>query len=381
MAKGPATVDFFDDDEPESRPSRGSRSVPPPRGGGSHGAHVSPPANRQQARVRQIAFLAGAIIFLILIVIAFRGCLDARKSRSYENYVSDLSSITAETKQLSDGFFGQLSGNPNAAEQDIGLQNQVNGNISTSQSLLDRAKGLDAPGELGAAQAQIVLSYTLRHDALAGIATQLDRTGGANAKQATDAIYTQMKVLSASDILYARARDQIEQALTDQGVTVDNGVPESQFLPKTPNYLIPSETEQAISGAASSTGSTSNASCQKDGKTHGLGLVDGGTTLQPSGTVLPNGGTVTAPGGDDSIEVSVQNQGEVDESNVDVTVSGTGIKGSDTISTIAAGETQTATVPITAPPAGKSVDVTVEVATVPCEQVAENNTQTTTATF
>ncbi|MEO7198242.1 MAG: CARDB domain-containing protein [Solirubrobacterales bacterium] len=402
MAKGPGAVDFFDeDDADDTPPSRGDRparssggsgssgaSAPPPGGGGRGGQtpHVRPPANRQQARVRQIAFLIGAIVMLILIVIAFRGCLNARKDRSFQNYVSDLSSITADTQPLSDQFFGLLNGKASQAADDIGLQNTINGDAGTSQGLLDRAQGLDAPGELDAAQEQIVLAFELRHDALEGIAAQIDKTSGSEAKQATDAIYTQMKVLSASDILYARAKDQIEQALTDQEVVVSDGVPASQFLPDNPDYLDPAVTAAAISSAAGGTGgtgvTTSSADCQNDGKSHGLGLVDATSTLQPSGTTLTNGVAVTAPAGDDALEISVQNQGEADESNIQVSVKSDGdISGTDSIPALAAQETQSASIPFKAPAAGTAVEVTVDVATVPCEQVADNNTATYSITF
>ena len=380
-------MDFFDDedDRPERPPRRGGDLGDDPGpvryggGGGPGGPHGGAPATRQQARVRQVAFLLGAIVVVVLIVIAFRGCLNARKDRSFENYVSDLSSITADTEPLSTGFFDILGGKQaDQAAQDIGLQNQVNGDAGAAQGLLDRARGLDAPDELNSAQTQIVLSYELRHDALVGIAAQLDNTGGSEKKSATDAIYTQMKVLSASDILFARARDQIEQELTDQGVTVDEGVPDSQFLPDDPNYLIPDETANAVSAAGISSGGASDTACQGDGQVHGLGLVS--STLQPSGTELADGGSVTAVQGDDSIEVSVQNQGDADESNIDVTVSGD-VSGSDTISSISAGQTQTATIPIKPPAAGQTAEIDVDVATVGCEQVDTNNKATYSVTF
>lgn len=376
-------MDFFDeDDESAERPTRRQeRSVAPlgagpsRRGGGAHGG---PPPNRQQARVRQVAFLLGAIVILILIVIAIRGCLNARQDRAFQNYVSDLSSITATDKQISDRLFGILGGEGDKASQDIGLQNEVQSAAGSAQDLLDRAQDLDAPDQIAGAQQQVVLAFELRHDALSGIAAQLGKTSGENKGDAEQAIYTQMKVLSASDILYARAQDQIEQALADEQITVDEGVPDSQFLPDDPNYLDPAITQAAVSGAG--VGSTSNAQCQGDGESHGTGLVDGGASLQPSGTALVAGGSVTASPDDDSIDVQVQNQGTVDESGVEVKVSGNGVDGSDTIDSIAAGATETASIPIKGQ-AGQTVELTVEVTPVPCEQVEENNTATYSVTF
>ena len=295
-------MDFFDEDDPHDdppprgeprEPARSGRAAAPAGPGGGH-PHGGPPATKGQARARQAGLLLGAIVILVLIVIAFRGCLDARKDRSYQNYVSDLSSITAENEQLSTNFFNRLEGKDEGSTGDIGFEGEVNGDKGTSQALLDRAEGLDAPDDIKGAQEQVVLSFELRHDALEGIAAQLSglSAGGEEADKAGKAIYTQMKVLSASDILYARAQDQIEQALVDNEVTVDEGVPDSQFLPDEPNYLDPAVTADALGGVSTGSSSTvSDTACKNDGETHGLGLVDGSTLLQPSGTALVNGGT------------------------------------------------------------------------------------------
>ena len=387
-------MDFFDEDDPHDEPpprgeprepARSGRAAAPAGPGGGH-PHGGPPATKGQARARQAGLLLGAIVILVLIVIAFRGCLDARKDRSYQNYVSDLSSITAENEQLSTNFFNRLEGKDAGSTGDIGFEGEVNGDKGTSQALLDRAEGLDAPDDIKGAQEQVVLSFELRHDALEGIAAQLSglSAGGEEADKAGKAIYTQMKVLSASDILYARAQDQIEQALVDNEVTVDEGVPDSQFLPDEPNYLDPAVTADALGGVSTGSSSTvSDTACKNDGETHGLGLVDGSTLLQPSGTALVNGGTATAVSGDNEIEVAVQNQGTADESdiNVDVTADN-GINESGTIDEIAAGESQTVKIPLQPEPkAGESATIDVEVATVGCEQVADNNAASYTVTF
>ena len=356
-------------------------------GGGA--AHAGGPPTRQQIRARQAILAIGAIVLIVLIVIAFRGCLNARQDRAFENYVSDLSSITAETQQLSESLFRTLSGE--GTSSDIGLAGEVSGDVGVMQSLLDRAEGLDAPDEIAGAQEQIVLSYELRTDALEGIAAQVDKLGGTQQGDAVDAIYTQIRVLSAGDILFARARDQIEQALTDEEIVIPDGVPESQFLPtpgenNEPDYLDPAAVDSAFTGAAGSGGSgpVSDSQCQGDGETHGLGLVDGESTLQPSGTALTDGGAVTAGQGDDSLEVAVQNQGTADESGIDVTVSSDdgSIDSTETISTIAAGDTETVSIPLGATPqAGDSLTLEVSVTPVGCEEIEDNNEASYPVTF
>lgn len=77
--------------------------------------------SRQQIRSRQLTLLGVTIVILILLFLAFRGCLNARKERSFENYVNDLSALTAETKQLSDNFFAAFKGG--SQEGDLSLSN------------------------------------------------------------------------------------------------------------------------------------------------------------------------------------------------------------------------------------------------------------------
>lgn len=376
-------MDFFDEDDDldQPRPRGGSRASGGTSSSSSSGDGSTP--TREQIRLRQAALAIGAIVLLILIVIAFRGCLDARKDRSFQNYVSDLSSITSETDQLSTGFFDRLNGKTEV--DGVTFQSEVDGDKGTAQGLLDRAEGLDAPDELGAAQEQIELSYELRHDALEGIASQVGRAQSKSAaNDASQAIYTQMKVLSASDILFARAKDQIEQALADQEVTVEEGVPSSQFLPDEPDYLDPKIVDAAVSTiAGGGGGGTSGAACPGndpgDKKTHGLGLPEGGVSID--GTPLDPSTTTTVTGGKE-IQVDVQNQGETDESDITVEVSGGGIEGSQQIGSIAANETQSVSIPLQpAPKGGQSVDLDVSVAPVCGEQVETNNKATYSVTF
>jgi hypothetical protein len=384
-AKGPEAVDFFDDDDAEQPPPR--RGGPGGSGGSPRGGH--PPATRQQMRARQAALAVGAIVMLILIVIAFRGCLDARKDRAFQNYVNDLSSITSETDQLSQQFFGRLTGDDSAQVGGLDFEAEVNSDLGTSQGLLDRAANLDAPGEVKEAQNLIEISYELRHDALEGVSAQLGKLGGSAdvAKDANDVIYTQMKVLSASDILYARARDQIEQSLKDEEVVVEDGVPDSQFLPdpdKNFDFLNPDDVAAAFSSVGTGSGDAlagaAGANCDPgDNGVHGMAIVS--AIGLPSGVALDPNTTVAATG-DTEIQVDVQNGGDSEETGVDVTVSGDGITGSETIDKIASQEVQSIPIKLDpAPKSGETVSLDVEVATVCGEKIADNNKATYSVTF
>ena len=50
-------------------------------------------------RRRLFALVIGAVV-LVLLLFAIRGCLDARKERSFENYLRDLSALVSTSNQL-----------------------------------------------------------------------------------------------------------------------------------------------------------------------------------------------------------------------------------------------------------------------------------------
>lgn len=375
-------MDFFDEDEapenaePARRAGRSSRL-----GAGGGDGHERP--SRQQIRSRQLTFIGAAIVILILLVLAVRGCLDARKERAFKNYVSDLSALAAESDQLSKGFFDALSGN---SEGDISLENEVNGDRGTSQGLADRARNLDAPDEVAEAQAQVTLAYDYRAEAIATVADQLPTAlGDEGSNRATREIANQMSVFSASDVIYSMARSEIEATLQDEEIVVDGGVPKSEFLPtgkNQPNWLEESTVQTALAGAdgGGSGGGGAGPNCDPgDDLVHGLGLVS--TTAQPSGVALQAGAQNTIGADGVGFEVSVQNQGDAPESDVQVTLGGD-FSGTQPISSIESRVTETVTIPPKpAPSAGDSATLTVTVATVCGEQVADNNEATYDLTF
>jgi subtilase family serine protease len=90
--------------------------------------------------------------------------------------------------------------------------------------------------------------------------------------------------------------------------------------------------------------------------------------------------TIAADGAPE-LDVQVQNQGDSEETGVTVSVT---VNGGNTIekqiSTIAPGETQTVTIPLTPAPTGQTT-IDVEVQPVPGEQVSDNNSASYDVTF
>src|SRR6476661_1933394 len=95
--------DLVIEDEPE-RPRR--------RAGGAQ-------RRRQQFLVRRLIGVGVGLAFLILIVIAFRGCLEARSDRGLRNYATDTGTIMQESEQRGKDFFDQLNGTSASSSLDV----------------------------------------------------------------------------------------------------------------------------------------------------------------------------------------------------------------------------------------------------------------------
>ena len=69
-----------------------------------------PQRRRQQYLVRRLIGVGVGVAFLILIVIGFRGCLEARSDRALRNYDSDVATIMQQSEQSGKDFFNLLNG-------------------------------------------------------------------------------------------------------------------------------------------------------------------------------------------------------------------------------------------------------------------------------
>jgi hypothetical protein len=332
---------------------------------------VRPPRRpeRQQILLRRALALGGGLIVLILLVLAVRGCLDARKSRALSDYAADVTQIAEETERTSKRFFGKLSDPGELSVTDF--VDQVNADRSAMDSYRGRVDGLDAPGDMSEAQTALELVYELRSSAMTEIAEQMSTAlGDVGSEKATATIAAQMRKLMGSDVLYTSvAAPEINGVLAANGIE-GKDVPDSVFVPDGTTWL----DEAAISAAL---GSVSGATGGETPGIHGLGLIStsvNGTELTPEST------TAVSAEETPEVEVQVQNQGESTENGVtvSVTVQGNTIEGS--ISSIAAGEISSVTIPLTPAPEGTGT-LEVEVQQVPGEQVFENNEASYTVEF
>jgi hypothetical protein len=318
---------------------------------------------------RAIAAGAGLVVLLVF-VLGVRGCLDNRKEAAINDWVRDVDGLMKESNGESDALFEQLAG---GGGTDVDVENALNSFRIQSAQLVDRADGLDHPGDLDSAQSQLVETLTFRAEGIAQIADALPSalTDGEQAEGAARRIADAMQLFVTSDQIYVkRVLPELDEVLQAEGLS--QTLTESTFLPEL-SWLDPAEVADRLAGIASGGGAEGDEEAAPGLHGNGLGTVTlGGQTL------VAGGSTSVTASGDLAFEVQVLNQGENTETDVTVTATvgsgGDEIVAEGVIDTIAAGEAQTVTIPLEeTPPTGQSVPITIEVELVPGEDESVGN--------
>ena len=337
--------------------------------------------DQRQIFVRRLFALGAGVLVVILLLLAVRGCLDARKERGFENYASDLGAVVNETNQLSENFFNRLR-TPPQKPSSLNLEADIATDRGTAQSLLNRVEGLDTPDDLAEAQENLVKAYELRLDALTGISEEIPTALGEEGRaEAIDAITLDMRSLLASDVLFASAIDEINRVFTEQEVAVEEAdgggvVPASIFLPEpVADWIDDYKVSLILSSFAAGVGNVSGV--------HGLELVSASIDNTP----LIAGSENTAKLEDPlEIEAEVSNGGDGDEVDVVINAEISGptgvVEGEGIITRIEPGQVADAEVTFEIPPP-VDVPLTLEVTAqpVPGETLFDNNSLTYTVTF
>jgi hypothetical protein len=348
--------DLLVDEDPPERPRR--------RVGG-------PQRRRQQFLARRLIGVGVGVAFLILVVIGIRGCLEARSDRALRNYDSDVATIMQQSEQSGRDFFNLLNGSGSTSSS-LDAQQEVLRQRDTSQTLLDRADDVGAPGQMHDAQNAVIQTLTLRRDALSSIAQNVTQaTARTQTGNAINAISDAMGSLYASDVLWTQiAKPDIQKVLDDEGID-STPLPNGKFMPANATDFLNQTTLvtklNALTGQTTTTGGT-----------HGLQLDSteiGGQTLTPDSTN-------TVPSDASEIDISLTNSGDSDETGISVTATLGGTQLTGQLQALSAGEQGTVKIPLTSKPTA-GTDTTLEVVVNPVagEQITTNNTSTYTVVF
>jgi hypothetical protein len=325
--------------------------------------------------LRRVIALAVGVLLIVLLLLAVRGCLNARKERGLENYASDLETIVEQSNQLSTEFFTRLE-NPPAGGDSLELEAQIASDRGTAEGLLQRVDGLDTPDELSSAQGELQQAFELRRDALAGIAEDIPTAlGNQGRDEALDGIAGDMRAFLASDVLFVRARAEIIDVLESEGVAAE--ISDVPFLPDpVDRWLDKLQLATIISTFAGDAGATEGI--------HGLAVL--GTTIDKAALTPDAENDVSLGDGAPEIKIEVENQGDQEENDITVSYSLTGgvlsIEGEGQIPALDAQGIEELTLGIEeAPETDVPMTLQVEVLPVPGEADSSNNEATYTVVF
>ena len=304
---------------------------------------------------------------LVGLLFGIRLILDARKERSYDNYLRDLESLVATSSQLSDEFFARFRDPGGAGE--LEFQAQLGSSRGTSEELLNRVEGLDTPDELDDAQEDLELAFELRRDGVTSVVEQTEvALGDQGAAEATAQIATDMRQFLASDVLYARAAEEITNVLEEE--ELGGEVPSSNFLPEPPEpWLDDLEIARLLAQVAGETGAAGDAT---------RGTEISSVALRPGNVPLTPDTLNTSAQVPTELEVGVLNGGTGEETDVIVSFELLGstepIEGEVPIPRINPGEEGTAVIPIAGEISeGDELTLVVTVFPVAGESIVDNN--------
>jgi hypothetical protein len=326
--------------------------------------------------IRRLALAGAAIVVVIVIALVISSVRKGEKQEGLKTYNREVSQLARESvEQAAQPLFTALTNSTTKSALDV--EQQVDELLTRTQTIATRAKDLGVPGEMAAAQQNLLMTMDLRVEGMTKVAALLPTALGGKAKQTSTKIAGDMEIFLASDVIYSqRVVPLIQQTLAAKGITGLTTEP-SRFLPNL-SWLEPAGALSHITGQASASSTTGLAP-----GSHGsalLGVSVGTTTLQPEPALNHIGG-----GANPTFTVMVEDSGENPETDVkvDVTVTAAGkqYKASKVINSTQPGSKYNAEVSVVGVPQGVAAKVEAYVEPVPGETDLENNKATYLAIF
>jgi hypothetical protein len=369
-------LSFFDDDEGEGpRPAVPPRTRTQPRRLPRSGETGQFDHHAMVVR-RRIAVGVG-LVALIVIALVVKSCMNSGREAALKEYNRAAGLLVGESdQQVSSPFFAALVSAAGKSALDVEVQ--INHLRLLAQEQAARAKSLSVPGEMDAAQRNLLLVFDLREEGLAKIANLVRTALGGKGKQASTLIAGDMELFLASDVVWSqRVAPLIQQELAQGGIHGESTAG-TQFLPNL-GWLEPNTVLTRLTGRSSGSAPSS----QVAPGTHGSALTGvsvGATALEPSPTL-----NHIASAANPTFTVKVENSGSDPETNVKVEVTviagGKEFKASKVINKTEPGATVSADIPVEGVPQGVASRITVYIQPVPGETNVENNKGTYLAVF
>jgi hypothetical protein len=265
---------------------------------------------------RIVAGLLG-LLLLFAIALLINGCVSSSRVNGLKNYSQAVTRLGEESTQNVTQALAVLA---NADSADALEQRQrLNDLAADGARFTDRARDLSTPGGLEAATQNLATALSLRSTAIARIADLIGKARGTSATEqetATTQIAGQMTALLASDVLWqARVTPFIKDKFKDLDRSSEGAVPSISLSDAT--WANTSTVANRIGGVAPEDAPADTSKEIAPGS-HGHGLAGVSINKTPLGDSVTR---VSNPSGT-SIVVTIENQGENDEENVTVAVTG-----------------------------------------------------------
>ena len=328
--------------------------------------------------VRRIGLALVVIIAIVLIAVLVNSCETSARNSALKDYNNNVASLNARSVQTGTNVFNALT---TGTSDPTSLQQSLAQAANSASKELSDGKGLSTPDEVKGAQQHFVDALQMRKDGMTNITNQIGPAlQSQTSENAVHTIAAEMARFYASDVEYKDyTLPQIVGALRAAGIAVGGlggqQLNESQFLPSI-EWLDPTHVASVLHVTLPSSQQTQNIAPGLHG--HMLNSVSvGGSTLQTGSTnSIP---ASPAP----TFTLSFANTGENTENNVKcrVTISGSNVSGQTIVPQTTAGESTSCQVTLSSAPPKGSFQVTAEIAPVPGEKNAKNNSLTFPVTF
>jgi hypothetical protein len=324
---------------------------------------------------RRVAAGVG-VLLLIVIVLLVNGCLKGQKTQALKDYNRNVSQLAQEfDEKVSSPLFSTLAGA--GGKSALNVEVQIDQLRIEAQSLTAHAKSLSVPGDMAAAQGDLLLASDLRVEGVTKVAALVPTALGGHGKQASSQIAGDMEIFLASDVIYSqRVVPLIQQTLASDGVNGLTTAP-SRILPNI-GWLEPATVLARITGKSASSESGQTVTGHHGSSLKGVSV--GANTLEPEPTLNHISG-----GGSPTFTVQVEDDGEFPETNVttDVTVTAGGkqVKASHVVEKTEPGKTVKVDIPVTGVPLGVASKIEVAIEPVPGETNHEDTKNTYLAIF
>ncbi len=344
--------------------------------------------------IRIGGFALGLVALLLIIIFSARACAQGGEARAYADYMADVQEIVTASDDVGAQLAALLLNPGDISRADV--QTRLEGFITECSSLEEQAMKLSAPNDIvekGVHQ-MFVLVMTFRTMGTTSLKTYLlsaleveDTTATTAPPAGTTAptvpavgsaeqIMYSLRYLTTSDFLYKEVFEaRAAQILTQKGI---GGVtaPTSQFM--SDPEIASSSQVQAILTALKTTGNLQ--------AVHGVALVS--VTAMPDNKLIAQGGTYDLTASEGLMfTVAVENQGNMDEAEVPVTITLASATTPQQIMTVtvssmkAKASTSINVEGLNPTTYGEVADLTVTVGPVKDERYAANNTLTAKVIF